>query len=50
MAEYLGSLFGGEKAQAPVVDSDDGMFSFRPTIQLSHMSQSGLISSSHRLT
>lgn len=25
MAEYLGSLFGGEKEQAPVVAADDGM-------------------------
>lgn len=28
MAEYLGSLFGGEKEQAPAVASDDGMFSY----------------------
>jgi hypothetical protein len=28
MAEFIGSLFGGEKDQAPVVASDDGMFKF----------------------
>lgn len=28
MAEFVGSLFGGGKDQAPVVASDDGMFKF----------------------
>lgn len=33
MAEYLGSLFGGEKEQAPVVAADDGMcFPFSPAV------------------
>lgn len=30
MAEYLGSLFGGEKEQAPVVAADDGTFFLVP--------------------